>query len=111
VRGLGRIDGFSKRVVLDALLEDPNTIMVAADLVVRVVLRLRYVIVGIDVDVGLRDSSSKGDFASCQSIFAELLGFDLLDDSPCVVGLPLGVAKDLRGVACLRLQIRNGGLL
>ena len=111
VRGLGRIDGFGERIIIDALLEDTNAVMVASNLVVRVIFGLRHVLVGIDVDVGLSDGGGKSDFASGQSIFAELLSFDLLDDGPGVVGLPLVIAKDLRRVRGLWLEIWTGGLV
>ena len=100
---LGWIDGFRKRVIFHTLLEDTDTVMIAANLVVRIVLGLGDVLVGVDIDVRLSDGSSKGDFASCQSILPEFLGFDLLDDSPGVVGLSLIVARDLWVVDCLGL--------
>lgn len=100
---LGWIHGFSERVELDTLLEDADAVVVAANLIVRIVLGLGDVLVGVDVNVGLGDGSGKGGFASCEIILPEFLSFDLLDDGPGVVRLSLVVARDLGRVDGLGL--------
>ncbi|KAM0709642.1 hypothetical protein Q7P35_003682 [Cladosporium inversicolor] len=92
---LRRIDGFGERVVFDALLEDTNTIVVLADFVVRVFQGLGDLLVGVDVDVGLDDGGSEGDFASCQ-ISGELTAWASGSDTASSSGLSAAAARALR---------------
>lgn len=74
--------------------------MIAPDFVVRVVVRFLDVLVGVDVNVGFDDGGRESGFACYQGGIAEFFFFDLRDDRPGVVGLPLVVLEDFGGVLC-----------